>query len=70
MERIKIKDRVKAWRGRRQYMGLLREQYAVATMIMHKKRILDTCNNIQAWKDQVRCATMPPPRSPSRLAVC
>ena len=70
MERIKIKDRVKAWRGWREYMGLLREQNAMVAIFMHKKRILDTRNIILAWKDQVRCATMPPPRSPSRLTVC
>jgi hypothetical protein len=57
MERIKIKDRVKAWRGWREYMGLLREQNAMVAIFMQKKRILDTRNIILAWKDQVRCAT-------------
>jgi hypothetical protein len=55
MERMRIKERVKGWRGWREYMGLLREQNAMVTIFMHKKRIHDTRLNIMAWKDQLRC---------------
>ena len=55
MERIKIKERVKGWRGWREFIGLVREQNAMLGMFVHKKRVNDTRMNVLAWRDQCRC---------------
>jgi hypothetical protein len=54
VERIKIKDRVKGWRGWREYIGLMRQQSAMVGIFMHKKRIHDMRCIVMAWKDQIR----------------
>lgn len=55
MERIKIKERVKGWRGWREYMGAIRQQNALVGIFMHKKRIQELRCIVMAWKDQIRC---------------
>jgi hypothetical protein len=54
MERVKIKERVKGWRGWREYMGVVRQQSAMVAIFMHKKSVLERRRITIAWKDQVR----------------
>ena len=54
MERIKIKDRIKGWRGWREYMGVVRQQNAMVDIFVHRKRIHDLRSILMEWKDQIR----------------